>query len=82
VTEYTGEIVDGRVLFDGEPPPDGTRVRIEVVDGDEAFWLTPEMEDEIEAAIARLDRGQFVTWDELRERLREIERGVSHAQDS
>lgn len=59
MTEYTGQVIDGQVRIDGESPPDGARVRIQVIDEDE-FWLTADMESEIEDAIARLDRGEGI----------------------
>jgi len=78
---YTGKVVDGKVVVDGDPLPEGTEVTVHVIGDDEEFWLTTDMEAELEEAAARIKRGQYVTWDTLRERLTKIERGTSHAQN-
>jgi hypothetical protein len=79
VQTYTGRVIDGKVVVDGDPPPDGTEVTVQVAGDEEPFELTPDMEAELEAAIERLDRGQFVTWEEVRDRLMAIERRADHA---
>ncbi len=81
MTVYSGRFVDGKVVVDGAPPPDGTQVEVYVVEDGGEVWLTPDMEADLEAAIERMERGEFVTWEALRERLRKIERAASHAQD-
>jgi len=81
VAIYTGKVVDGKVIVDGDPPPEGTEVTIHVVGEEGEFWPTPDMEADLEAAVARLDRGEFVTWETLRERLVAIERRADHAQN-
>jgi hypothetical protein len=75
VTVYSGKFVDGKVVVEGDPPPDGTEVEVHVVESDGEVWLTPDMEADLEAAIERLDRGEGVTWEEVRENLRRIEQG-------
>lgn len=78
---YTGRVVDGKVVVDGDPPPEGTQVTIQVAGEDEPFALTPDMEAELAESIAEIERGEYVTWDELKVRLQQIEAGGHHAQD-
>jgi hypothetical protein len=33
-----GTVVNGVLVFDGPPPPDGTRLRLEVADADDDLW--------------------------------------------
>ena len=44
---------------------------------DEAFDVSPEEEKLLLAALAQADRGEVVSWDELRERLRRFGRSES-----
>jgi hypothetical protein len=81
VPTYTGRVVDGKVVLDGEPPPEGTEVAVYIPGDNEPIALTTDMEAELEAAIERLDRGEYVTWEALREQLVAIEKGVGHAQN-
>jgi len=61
VAIYTGKVVDGKVIVDGDPLPEGTEVTIHVAgDDDEPFYLTPDMEAEIEESIAQLERGEGI----------------------
>jgi len=58
---YTGKVMDGKVIVDGDPLPEGTEVTIHVVGEDEEpFHLTPDMEAEIEESIAQLERGEGI----------------------
>jgi hypothetical protein len=60
VTTYSGKVIDGKVAFDGDPPPEGAEVLVEVLDEGEGVWVTPDMEAELLEAIARMDRGEGI----------------------
>jgi hypothetical protein len=55
---------------DGVTLPEGTRVTVLADDGEEAFEVTPEEENELLEAIAACERGETITAAELFERLR------------
>lgn len=78
---YSGKVVDGRVLLTDVQLPEGTNVVVLVSEDEEPFDLSPDMEAELAEAIAQADRGETVAWDQVRENLRRIERGVSHVTD-
>jgi len=78
---YTGEVVDGKVIVKGALLAEGTHVTILVPDDEEPFDLTPDMEAEIEESIAQIERGEYVTWEGLRERLQSTASEAGHAQD-
>lgn len=65
-----GRVVGGKVIVDGEPFAEGAVVTVVARDDDEVFDVSPEEEKALLAAIAEADRGEVVTWEELRERLR------------
>ena len=64
----TGRVVGGKVVHEGEPLAEGSVVT--VVAREETFEVTPEEERALLEAIAQADRGQVVSWEELREQLR------------
>ena len=66
----TGRIVEGKVVLEGEPLAEGSVVTVVVSEDDEAFDVSPEEERALLAAIAQAERGQVVSWEELREQLR------------
>ena len=79
---YSGKVLDdGKVLDHGALLPSGTHVTLLVPEAEEPFDHSPDMEAEHDASRAQIERGEYVTWPELRERLAEIEKGVSHAKD-
>ena len=80
MTVYVGNFVDGKVVIEGDPPPDGTPAEVYVVEDGGEFTLMPDMEDEIAEAIERLDRGEGILWEEARDRIRKIERGAGDRQ--
>jgi hypothetical protein len=67
----TGKVVDGKVVLEGEPLAEGSVVTVIAQDDDETFDVTPEEERELLAAIAEAERGELVSWEELREQLRQ-----------
>ena len=66
----TGRIVEGKVVLEGEPLAEGSVVTVVAREDDDTFEVSPEEESALLAAIAQAERGQVVSWDELREQLR------------
>jgi len=66
----TGTVVDGKVVVDGATLAEGSTVTVLLRDDQEAFDLTPEEESELLASIAEIERGEFISGDQLLERLR------------
>ena len=66
----TGKVVDGKVILQGERLIEGTVVTVVVHDDTDAFDTTPEEEHALLEAIAQADRGQVVSWEQLRAQLR------------
>jgi len=66
----TGTVIDGKVVVEGEPLAEGTKVTVVVREDEEFFELTPEEEAELLASIAEIERGEYITGEELLERLR------------
>lgn len=66
----TGRVVGGKVVLEGEPLAEGSVVTVVAREDDETFEVSPEEERALLEAIAQADRGQVVSWDELREQLR------------
>ena len=66
-----GQFVNGRIEVDGQPYPDGTVVEYAVRDDDgDLAELTPEQEAALDEAMAEIDRGEFITGDEMLDQLR------------
>ena len=66
----TGTVIGGKVVIEGDLLPDGTVVTILARDSDETFIVPPELEAELPESIAEADRGQFISADELLQRMR------------
>jgi hypothetical protein len=66
----TGTVIDGKVVVEGESLAEGTKVTVVLREDEESFDLTPEEEEELLASIAAIERGEYITADELLERLR------------
>ena len=66
----TGTVVDGKVVVEGEPLAEGTKVTVVLREDKSSFDLTPQEEAELLASIAEIERGEYITEDELLERLR------------
>jgi len=66
-----GTFVNGHIEVEGDRFPDGTKVNFVIIPDEEStFELTPEQEDAIEESIAQIERGEYVTVEELFEELR------------
>lgn len=61
----TGTVVNGKIVLEGVPLPEGAVVTVVTRGADEGFLLTPQQEDELLAAMAEIDRGETVSLDEL-----------------
>ncbi len=66
----TGRIVEGKVVVEGEPWAEGSIVTVVARDDEQAFEVSVDEERALLEAIAQADRGQVVSWEVLRERLR------------
>ena len=68
----TGTVVDGKVVVEGVPLAEGTVVAVLSRGADESFALSPEDEDELLAAIAEIERGEFESAEDLLEDLKKL----------
>jgi hypothetical protein len=68
----TGTVVNGKVVVEGEPLPEGAVVTILAREADETFEVPPELEAELLESIAEADRGETISVDEVIDRLRRI----------
>ena len=66
----TGKVVGGKVVLEGEPLTEGSVVTVVARDDEATFDVSPEEERALLEAIAQADRGQVISWEDLRERLR------------
>ena len=66
----TGKVVKGKIVLEGEPLAEGSVVTVLAPEEDETFDLSPEEEKALLAAIAQAERGEVVSWEDLREQLR------------
>lgn len=65
----TGIVVDGKVVVEGEALIDGSTVTVVLREDDEEFELTPDEEAGLLESIAAIERGEFVSGEQLLERL-------------
>lgn len=66
----TGTVVNGKVVAEGVPLEEGAVVAVLARGADEPFSLSATQEEELLAAMAEIERGEFVTLDQLLEGLR------------
>jgi hypothetical protein len=66
----TGTVVDGKVVVEGETLTEGSTVTVLLREDEKAFEITPEEEEELLESIAEMERGEFISGDQLLERLR------------
>lgn len=67
-----GTVVDGKIVVEGDPLPEGAVVTILAREADETFEVPPELETELLESIAQADRGETISAEQLLERLRRI----------
>ncbi len=65
----TGKVIGGKVVLEGEPLAEGSVVTVVAREDDETFEVSPEDERALLAAIDQAERGEVISWEELRERL-------------
>jgi hypothetical protein len=68
----TGTVVRGKVIFDGEALPEGTLVTVLGRDGAESFEVPPDLEHDLDLALAEAARGETLSAAEVVARLRAI----------
>jgi hypothetical protein len=68
----TGTVVDGKVVVEGVALREGAVVTVVARGADEPFRLTEEQEAELLEAMAEIQRGEFVTLEQLIESLRKF----------
>jgi len=66
----TGKVVDGKVVVEGLPLQEGSRVTVLARESGETFELTPNEESELLLSIAEADRGETLRSEEVLEGLR------------
>lgn len=66
----TGRVIGGKVVLEGESLAEGSVVTVVAREDDETFEVSPEEEKALVAAIAQAERGEVISWDQLREQLR------------
>lgn len=65
----TGTVVEGKVVIDGEPLPEGLIVTILATDGDGTFNVPLELEADLDESLAEAARGETVSIEEALRRL-------------
>ncbi|MFL6199119.1 MAG: hypothetical protein ACJ76J_08085 [Thermoanaerobaculia bacterium] len=61
----TGTIVNGKIVVEGLSLPEGAVVAVVTRGADESFLLTEGQENELLAAMAEIERGEYVTLEEV-----------------
>lgn len=61
----TGTVINGKIVLEGVPLSEGSRVTVVTRGADEGFTLTVEQEDALLESIAQVERGEFVSLAEL-----------------
>lgn len=66
----TGIVVDGKIVVDGDPLPDGLVVTVLAREEAETFEVPAELEPELLESLAQASRGEAVAAAEVVKRLR------------
>ena len=61
----TGTVTDGKIVVEGVPLREGSLVAVLARGADEPFSLSTQQEDELLAAMAEIERGEFISLEEL-----------------
>jgi len=61
----TGTVVNGKIILEGVPLQEGAVVTVVTRGADESFSLSEAQESELLAAMAEIERGEFVSLDDL-----------------
>ena len=65
----TGTVIEGKVVIEGDPLPEGCVVTVLAPDGDETFTVPPDLEQELDESLAQAARGETVPVEEVIRRL-------------
>ena len=63
--EIPGTVIDGKVVVEGDALPEGSAVRVILPLDDEPVELTDEDWTELQEAVAEIERGEYITGEEL-----------------
>lgn len=66
----TGTVIDGKVVVEGVSLAEGSTVTVLLRGDDEPFDLSIEDEEALLESVAEIERGEFITGEQLIERLR------------
>jgi hypothetical protein len=69
----SGRVVEGKIVVDGDPLPEGATVTVLTREGDESFVLDAEAEAELLESIAEANRGDVVPAEDVLRALRNAE---------
>ncbi|MEW6039803.1 MAG: hypothetical protein AB1648_16400 [Pseudomonadota bacterium] len=61
----TGTVINGKIVLEGVSLAEGAVVTVVTRGADENFLLTEAQENELLAAMAEIERGEYVTLEEL-----------------
>jgi predicted transcriptional regulator len=61
----TGTVVNGKIVLEGVALAEGAVVAVVTRGADESFTLNEAQEDELLAAVAEIERGEYVTLEDL-----------------
>ena len=61
----TGTVVNGKIVLEGVSLAEGAKVTVLTRGADESFSLTVAQEDELLESLAEIERGEFVSLDDL-----------------
>ncbi len=61
----TGTVVNGKIVLEGVPLAEGAKVTVVTRGADESFSLSESQENELLSSIAEIERGEYVTLEEL-----------------
>ena len=56
----TGTVIGGKIIVEGEPLTDGSKVTVLAQEDEEAFELAPEQEAEILEALSEIEQGKGI----------------------
>lgn len=61
----TGTVVNGKIVLEGVPLTEGAKVTVVARGADESFALTAVQEDALLESLAEIERGEFLSLEEL-----------------
>lgn len=61
----TGTVVNGKIVLEGVPLAEGTKVTVVTRGADEGFTLSAAQEDALLDSIGQVERGEYVSLEDL-----------------